>query len=648
MEPSKEEPGQEKRHSPSKSMVDLEVVKSDDGSGTNPQGSEGHKYEEEKLYPAKILEHKSTQSVDVGESRRPNTARNNEKQRLIFRDELGLDEHSNAPSKRKLKKNEKKFQKILQSNRTRTLSKVERKFLSMYLINKKTSSITDEQRSKLWLIGSGAETLRQDNPGYYKKLLDRVQGYPNPSFPQIHLDLHRTFGTDESFYTKEKEETLKRVLSAYVLRNPTVGYCQGLNFITAGLISQLTEEQTFWMLCQIIETLLPTDYFNLMTGVLIDQKVFETLLAEHFSDVHKHLKKCGFQLKSFTTQWFICIYANTLKLNSPKAESENLSIFDVWDYIFTQGYTGIFKVGLAIIGFLKGDILKLKDEGDLFMLFRECSDKLPKFKDLNKFFKKHEISLEEIKNHRLAFKEEIYQEYFERHFKEGDSHLLRSCKNINSGLEETLKEKFLRKIYLYNGISKLRSQQDWPQEILDNFDEEVVAGNSCDTNWPICLYDFFYQNTITRHFAFKNRQKINIIEDHFGESPQNTDSEQELQFTTRKLDNGCEVDFDSEEEQEPNRLDGLLLERNTHLCTQNNFEEKFKLLFGNKNSEFFIEALQSMYQDHGDMSYSEKCEHFISICNMLAEKVPLYEKGNISKEFFENLKELEYAARNSK
>jgi hypothetical protein len=61
------------------------------------------------------------------------------------------------------------------------------------------------------------------------------------------------------------------VLYTYVKRNPTVGYCQGMNFIAGRLLQYLNEEETFWALCQIIETMLPPDYYSNMVGVLIDQ-----------------------------------------------------------------------------------------------------------------------------------------------------------------------------------------------------------------------------------------------------------------------------------------------------------------------------------------------------------------------------------------
>lgn len=63
---------------------------------------------------------------------------------------------------------------------------------------------------------------------------------------------------------------LRNVLACYIKRNPTIGYCQGFNFIGAQLIKYLSEEEAFWVLTQILESYLPLDYYDMMAGVLID------------------------------------------------------------------------------------------------------------------------------------------------------------------------------------------------------------------------------------------------------------------------------------------------------------------------------------------------------------------------------------------
>ena len=43
-----------------------------------------------------------------------------------------------------------------------------------------------------------------------------------------------------------------------------------MNFIVRRLLEYMQEEEAFWTLAMIIETLLPIDYYSNMVGVLID------------------------------------------------------------------------------------------------------------------------------------------------------------------------------------------------------------------------------------------------------------------------------------------------------------------------------------------------------------------------------------------
>ena len=47
------------------------------------------------------------------------------------------------------------------------------------------------------------------------------------------------------------------------------------NFIAYFIIMmQFTEEESFWLLCQITETIIPMDYYTNMIGVVCDQQIF--------------------------------------------------------------------------------------------------------------------------------------------------------------------------------------------------------------------------------------------------------------------------------------------------------------------------------------------------------------------------------------
>ena len=112
------------------------------------------------------------------------------------------------------------------------------------------------------------------------------------------------------------------------------------------------------------------------------------------------------------------------------------------------------------------------------MVFKESSAHLPNFKELSKTIKKIKISSNDILKLRLSLKNEVYEEYIEKHYKNGDAKLLQNKNYDQSEINEAMKEKFLRKFFLFNGFSKLRSNGILPKEVLENFDQEVVLGNS--------------------------------------------------------------------------------------------------------------------------------------------------------------------------
>jgi Rab-GTPase-TBC domain len=102
------------------------------------------------------------------------------------------------------------------------------------------------------------------------------------------------------------------VLQTYVKRNPTVGYCQGMNFIVGRMLQYMNEEQAFWTLAMIIESILPLDYYSNMVGILVDQKVFNKLVQKHLNKLHYHLKLLNFDPSMLSFQWFVCFFAHNL------------------------------------------------------------------------------------------------------------------------------------------------------------------------------------------------------------------------------------------------------------------------------------------------------------------------------------------------
>ena len=66
--------------------------------------------------------------------------------------------------------------------------------------------------------------------------------FPNPNFKQISVDLPRTFQDEEYYQNPRTMKAVENILRAYSIRNPTIGYCQGFNFIVGRLLKVVNEE----------------------------------------------------------------------------------------------------------------------------------------------------------------------------------------------------------------------------------------------------------------------------------------------------------------------------------------------------------------------------------------------------------------------
>lgn len=132
-----------------------------------------------------------------------------------------------------------------------------------------------------------------------------------------------------------------------------------MNFIVGRLRKFLGEEETFWVFSMIIETYMPFDYFEMMIGVLIDQKVFMKLVELDYKDLSIKFKQMGFDFSILAFQWFVCLFT----YNMP--EETALSILD---YFFLKGSKALFKVGLSLLSLLREQILECKDIAELFQI----------------------------------------------------------------------------------------------------------------------------------------------------------------------------------------------------------------------------------------------------------------------------------------
>jgi hypothetical protein len=154
------------------------------------------------------------------------------------------------------------------------------------------------------------------NRNYYFQMRDHNLEYPNPCFNQIELDLYRTFPNDDPAMVEKFIDPMRNVLTTFVKRNPTIGYCQGMNFIVGTLLRHMNEVESFWVFVSIAENILPLDYYSDMLGILVDQKVFEELLKEKYPKLVSHMQYCNYQLDLIAFQWLVTLFFNSLSADA--------------------------------------------------------------------------------------------------------------------------------------------------------------------------------------------------------------------------------------------------------------------------------------------------------------------------------------------
>ncbi|KAL4144526.1 hypothetical protein PRNP1_013655 [Phytophthora ramorum] len=176
----------------------------------------------------------------------------------------------------------------------------------------------------------------------------------------------RNEGSESSFDSTENSELeakVRRVLRAYVLYNPRVGYCQGMGFLVRLLAEVANDEaDIFWLFVGFSE---PENDRNLYEpGMAVLQPYlskFELLFSTHMPELYTHLQAEGVHVATFCTRWFLTFFSSFETL-APTLVTRLLDIFVI------DGWRIMFSVSLVILDELKEQLLQSDMEGILRVL----------------------------------------------------------------------------------------------------------------------------------------------------------------------------------------------------------------------------------------------------------------------------------------
>ncbi|KAL8706182.1 MAG: hypothetical protein Q9201_000760 [Fulgogasparrea decipioides] len=236
-------------------------------------------------------------------------------------------------------------------------------------------------RGAAWFYYSGGARLLKENPETYSTLISRskTSELSSTDNESIERDLHRTFPDNIHFKPEQPDvggsetallASLRRVLRAFAVYRPQIGYCQSLNFLVGLLLLFLPEEKTFWMLHIITTDHLPGTHELSLEGANVDLWVLMFALKESNPSIWAKVGVGGEDVGNIhavrlppislcTTTWFMSMFIGTLPIES---------VLRVWDVIFYEGSKMLFRIALAIFKMGEQRIRDVNDSMELFQV----------------------------------------------------------------------------------------------------------------------------------------------------------------------------------------------------------------------------------------------------------------------------------------
>ncbi|POS75641.1 GTPase-activating protein gyp3 [Diaporthe helianthi] len=298
--------------------------------------------------------------------------------------------------------------------------------------------IPPEWRGAAWFYYAGGPKILANNRGVYDNLVKKAQGgeLKEVCRDDIERDLYRTFPDNVRFRRSAPStglapgqaaqspspgntpvhsrnnstqsanpaprapgsepaiiESLRRVLSAFAIFNPSIGYCQSLNFLGGMLLLFVeSEEQAFWLLNIITRVYLPGTHEMNLEGSKVDLSVLmnelEAVLPNVWSKIsddgsgttkkkprraryHKHnASVSGENLPPVSlalTAWFMSCFIGTLPIETT---------LRVWDVFFYEGSKTLFRVALAIFKAGETEIKSISDPMEVFAVVQTLPRKM--------------------------------------------------------------------------------------------------------------------------------------------------------------------------------------------------------------------------------------------------------------------------------
>mmetsp|Transcript_32745 Transcript_32745/g.55212 ORF Transcript_32745/g.55212 Transcript_32745/m.55212 type:complete len:447 (-) Transcript_32745:216-1556(-) len=218
--------------------------------------------------------------------------------------------------------------------------------------NRVRKGIPDAVRGVMWYRLCGADEAS-------KALHPDIDAIDTNSVPaqvidEIGRDIDRTFPLHELFLSEGSpgQVTLLRLLIRYAALDPAVGYCQGMGFIAAMLLTYMVEEDAFHIFYTVMFR--PTAPLRLfyLPRLAETQKVlwvFGALGARYLGNLWSHLDAQMIHPSMYFTEWCMTVFARGFNFDL---------VTRVWDVLINEGtYKVVYRVSLALLKYCEKALL---------------------------------------------------------------------------------------------------------------------------------------------------------------------------------------------------------------------------------------------------------------------------------------------------
>ena len=224
-----------------------------------------------------------------------------------------------------------------------------------------------------WLVLNNIPVKRSDSiiDYYLSKQIDKDLD------KLIIKDIDRTFSNLNSNYFNEYllKNSLYRILKAYATLDPEMGYCQGINLLTAFLliICNYNEKDVFYILISILSNNYG-DNFQIR-GFFSEEfqhlKIFTFFFEEIFEKYNKklrdHFNKLDLPIDVWAGRWFQTFFTICLPVEMCQR---------VWDCIFSIGPYFIFSFTLALLKEFENKLLAKNENIEIMEFFNKMQKNL--------------------------------------------------------------------------------------------------------------------------------------------------------------------------------------------------------------------------------------------------------------------------------